>query len=200
MFQNNKYSKWYFGLVSRRVECPAKINVERHHIVPKCMGGEDDQKNIVRLTAREHFIAHMLLRKAVDSIYRNSMTHTLWLMTHMNGEKINSSTFERLRAEHARATGDRFRGKKLTEETKAKMRKPKSDEARKRMSAARKGIIFSESHKQNLRHAHGKLWVYNQTESRMVDASTREQLLTEGWNPGRGKLKHDKKADSRTED
>lgn len=35
---------------------------ERHHIVMKSMGGEDSEENIVYLTAREHFIAHWLLK------------------------------------------------------------------------------------------------------------------------------------------
>lgn len=34
---------------------------ERHHIVPRCIGGENTKENIVKLTAREHFIAHWLL-------------------------------------------------------------------------------------------------------------------------------------------
>lgn len=36
---------------------------EHHHIVPKCVGGTDDASNIVVLTAREHFVAHLLLPK-----------------------------------------------------------------------------------------------------------------------------------------
>jgi hypothetical protein len=36
---------------------------ERHHIQPKCLGGTDDHKNLVRLTAREHFVVHHLLTK-----------------------------------------------------------------------------------------------------------------------------------------
>ena len=36
---------------------------ERHHIVPRCLGGSDEKENIVVLTAREHFIAHWLLWK-----------------------------------------------------------------------------------------------------------------------------------------
>jgi hypothetical protein len=36
---------------------------EKHHIQPKSLGGTDDVSNIVALTAREHFIAHMLLAK-----------------------------------------------------------------------------------------------------------------------------------------
>ena len=34
---------------------------EIHHIVPRCMGGTDDENNLVLLTAREHIIAHMLI-------------------------------------------------------------------------------------------------------------------------------------------
>ena len=36
---------------------------ERHHIIPKCMGGEDEIDNLIDLFAREHFIAHKLLAK-----------------------------------------------------------------------------------------------------------------------------------------
>jgi len=36
---------------------------EKHHIVPKCLGGLNDKTNLVLLTGREHFIAHRLLVK-----------------------------------------------------------------------------------------------------------------------------------------
>jgi len=36
---------------------------EQHHIVPKCMGGTDDLENLVYLSAREHFVVHLLLVK-----------------------------------------------------------------------------------------------------------------------------------------
>ena len=36
---------------------------ENHHIVPKSLGGNDDKSNLVKLTAREHFICHYLLTK-----------------------------------------------------------------------------------------------------------------------------------------
>jgi len=38
---------------------------EKHHIVPRCMGGTDDKSNIVELTAREHFVAHLLLYNCI---------------------------------------------------------------------------------------------------------------------------------------
>lgn len=34
---------------------------ESHHIIPKWMGGSDDDSNLVLLTAREHYLAHYLL-------------------------------------------------------------------------------------------------------------------------------------------
>ena len=34
---------------------------ERHHILPKCMGGSDDEDNLVYLSARAHYLAHGLL-------------------------------------------------------------------------------------------------------------------------------------------
>jgi len=44
------------------------VYTEDHHVIPKCTGGSDDECNLVTLTAREHFIAHMLLYK----IFKNS--------------------------------------------------------------------------------------------------------------------------------
>ena len=37
--------------------------VERHHIVPRCMGGDNKKSNIVKLSPEEHFFAHILLVK-----------------------------------------------------------------------------------------------------------------------------------------
>ena len=47
------------GLDKRTVD----YYVEIHHILPKCMGGSDDESNLVMLTGREHVICHMLLER-----------------------------------------------------------------------------------------------------------------------------------------
>lgn len=39
---------------------------ENHHIIPRSEGGSDDASNKVKLTAREHYIAHLLLAKIYD--------------------------------------------------------------------------------------------------------------------------------------
>lgn len=40
-----------------------KTYFESHHIIPRSMGGSDDNSNLVLLTAREHYVAHRLLAK-----------------------------------------------------------------------------------------------------------------------------------------
>lgn len=34
---------------------------EKHHATPRCMGGSNDSSNLVLLTAREHYICHLIL-------------------------------------------------------------------------------------------------------------------------------------------
>jgi hypothetical protein len=61
------YKKHYEKLIEKaRSRCLDEYS-EKHHIVPKCMGGSDDNSNLVSLTAREHFIAHLLLVKIYPS-------------------------------------------------------------------------------------------------------------------------------------
>ena len=52
---------------------------EIHHIIPKCLNGNDNEENLVKLTLREHYIAHKLLAE----IYKDnkSIWHAFWMMT-----------------------------------------------------------------------------------------------------------------------
>jgi len=43
---------------------------ERHHIIPKCIGGLNNKENLVLLTAREHFVIHQLLIKIYPSNHK----------------------------------------------------------------------------------------------------------------------------------
>lgn len=44
-----------------RFGIPEQEYKERHHIIPRCMNGRDEEANLIDLYAREHFIAHKLL-------------------------------------------------------------------------------------------------------------------------------------------
>lgn len=87
---------------------------ERHHIIPKCLGGLNDKSNIVELTAREHFLCHMLLCE----IYPNELKlkQALWLMAigkqKVKGKhyKLNSRLYDNIK-----------KNLKVSEETKIKM-------------------------------------------------------------------------------
>lgn len=60
---DNKYKKWYNNIIGRAKNRTITGYTEKHHIVPKSLGGTDNLSNLVKLTAREHFICHLLLTK-----------------------------------------------------------------------------------------------------------------------------------------
>lgn len=65
------YKKIYKHLIEKRKSNPiTKGYKENHHILPKSLGGDNSKENLVTLTGREHWIAHLLLHK----IYRTSQT------------------------------------------------------------------------------------------------------------------------------
>jgi len=76
------YTKIYNDICTRGQsrKLPKDIYSEKHHIIPKCMGGLDDLDNITILTAREHFIAHSLLCKIYPTNYK--LAHALYTMSH----------------------------------------------------------------------------------------------------------------------
>lgn len=50
--------------LDRKQQKKLKLNYfERHHIIPKCMNGDNSKDNLVLLTAKEHYICHRLLCK-----------------------------------------------------------------------------------------------------------------------------------------
>lgn len=63
------YSEHYNKLIEKAKQRTLVEYKEVHHIIPRCMGGSDDKDNLVELTAREHFIAHLLLLKIHPNQY-----------------------------------------------------------------------------------------------------------------------------------
>ena len=81
---------------------------EKHHIIPKSLGGNNEKENLVKLTAREHFLCHWLLVKIYDkgTIERNKMLCAFWRMQSTNEHHkryINSRVYEKLRIEFVNA-------------------------------------------------------------------------------------------------
>jgi hypothetical protein len=57
------YSKIYDNIIENRRINPLSNNEygEKHHVIPKCLGGSNNKSNLVKLSAREHFVCHLLL-------------------------------------------------------------------------------------------------------------------------------------------
>jgi hypothetical protein len=125
---------------------------EKHHIIPRCLGGGEGD-NIVALTAREHFMAHLLLCKMFPD--HGGLAVAAFLMAGAvqaesssgKGVRVTSHTYERLRIAHIKS----MRGRELSTETRAKLSAAKmgeknpsygkspSKETRAKLSAALKG-------------------------------------------------------------
>lgn len=63
----NKYTRHYWKLINTRKNRTITDYTEKHHIIPRSLGGNNLKDNLVSLTPREHFIAHLLLTKMFDS-------------------------------------------------------------------------------------------------------------------------------------
>jgi hypothetical protein len=79
----NKYERWYDSLMAKaKVRRPlSREYYEKHHIVPKALGGNNALINIVKLTYREHFLAHWLLTKFTTGIARRKMFYAFARIT-----------------------------------------------------------------------------------------------------------------------
>jgi len=72
------YKRIYEELIEYRKSNPITVGYrEKHHIIPRSLGGTDDIQNLVSLTGREHYIAHLLLARFHKCI---KMTYALWMM------------------------------------------------------------------------------------------------------------------------
>ena len=66
LFIQNKYHKWYYNIINTaRLRESVDGYTEKHHIIPKSLGGSNGKDNLVVLTGREHYICHYLLMKRV---------------------------------------------------------------------------------------------------------------------------------------
>lgn len=57
------YSRIYALLISHAQASEHESACEMHHIIPKSFGGSNRRLNLVKLSARQHMLAHLLLWK-----------------------------------------------------------------------------------------------------------------------------------------
>ena len=112
------YLKIYTNLITTRKERKDIIGyTEKHHIKPRCLGGDNSDENLVRLTPREHFIAHILLAKAYPE--NKALTNAIIIMKAGREDYgyINARLYNTMRTKY----GEELKGRKLSDETKRKL-------------------------------------------------------------------------------
>lgn len=169
MFLQNKYTNWYHDIInSAREKVNSRslyISLEKHHVIPRSLGGEDCDENLVPLTPREHFICHLLLTKMLVGEAKTKMVYALMLM------KSKSRWLDR---EHSTKYSFKFKnlyqGIEFTEEHRknlsaaqfGKKRGPMSDEHKMKIAESNRGKNLgktrSEETRRKLSEAHtGKI-------------------------------------------
>ena len=76
-FLENKYAKWYNSIIDNAQKRILTEYIEKHHIIPRSLGGNNTKTNLVNLTYSEHFICHRLLTKITTGNARIKMLHAL---------------------------------------------------------------------------------------------------------------------------
>lgn len=151
------YKKIYESIVSNAIARGVPSGqYDRHHIIPRSLGGVDYDSNMVNLTLREHFVCHLLLAK----IYGGPMIRAAFLMSSFR--KYNSSRqYKKLREEYINnfMSGDNNPSRRF----------PWTDEEKKLIGDKAKG----------------RKWVNNGIDSCMAKGELLNDLLSNGWVYGR---------------
>lgn len=104
---NNKYSNWYFSIIDKAIsrgwtKKTAPVYTESHHIIPNSISKNDDT---VYLTAREHFVCHLLLPKMLVGTDKHKMLYACISMgmksSRTSGRYINSKLYDSIRGQYA---------------------------------------------------------------------------------------------------
>ena len=164
------YKKHYNALIERARTRNLDCYTERHHVIPRCMGGSDEKDNLVRLTPEEHYLAHLLLVK-IYPLENKLVLAARYMTVDKDNKRSNNKMYGWLRrkfieiprpcAEETKEKISRVKkSKKMkhTEESKEKMRQASlsqktTDEKRRKCSIAgkkAKGILKTEEHKKSL--------------------------------------------------
>ena len=105
--------KWHYEALVNKARMRGKPEgyAERHHVVPRSLGGSNEPDNLVWLTAREHFVAHVLLA----NIHGGSQWFSVLMFAAGEKRTVNSRLYEAAKKRHAIWMSEQYAGRTLTE-------------------------------------------------------------------------------------
>ena len=124
---------------------------ERHHILPKSLGGADEENNMIDLYPQEHYEAHRLL--ALENPSNQKLTYAWWLMSNVKNEyqqryKISAEEYAEARCKYSELM------KQRTGVNSPNYGKHMSEEQREKLSKAHKGKHLSKEIVEKMKESH----------------------------------------------
>lgn len=146
------YEKHYNTLIERSKGRILEGYTERHHIIPKCMGGSNDDSNIAVLTPEEHFVAHQLLVKMFPKNFKLAFALSMMCVASSRHQR-NNKRYGWIRKSKANAHSKAPR-KARKKETKPRNRDyTMTEDHRSKIKASSKGKKLSEEHKAKIKES-----------------------------------------------
>lgn len=133
------YQKIYYQICQNSIKENRKkasgVYYEKHHIVPKCLGGDNTKQNLVLLTAKEHYICHLILYYLHPNNRGLALAYTKFNKIHKKG----ANQFSKVRQEAV---------KRISGHNNPMYGKTHSDSVKKKISQVHKGKKISDELKQ----------------------------------------------------
>jgi hypothetical protein len=197
---NNKYKQWHDNIIAKGKNRKLSGYKEKHHILPRSLGGNNSKDNLVDLTPKEHFIIHMLLCKFTLGKARIKMLNAFHAMIYFTKKnrnyKVTSRIVEKLKIEFQknnpvfdpevrRKIGIGNKGKKVSKESRLKMSKARIG------NKNALGLRHSEEFKERIKNKHkgnkyclGKRYLNKDGKNLVVNKSEVDKYLKQGYKLG----------------
>jgi hypothetical protein len=139
IFIQNKYTRIYYTIIQQaQIRVKPETYTENHHIIPKSLGGDNSKDNLVALTAREHFVCHLLLTKMTEGDARSKMAMAVFYLTgrgkakERNNVIKSSRLYQKLKEDFAIYNSKQHKGCKQP---------PRTTETRQRLTESKTGKL-----------------------------------------------------------
>lgn len=122
---------------------------ERHHIKPKCMGGTNEEENLIDLFAKEHFEAHRLLALENPQEWKLVYAWSCMAFVKNDGRKyeLTPEEYEEVRAIHSEANSHHMKERLSDPKNNPMWGKHHSDEAKRKISKSKLNLSEETRHK-----------------------------------------------------
>jgi hypothetical protein len=202
---NKSAVQHYLAFIQEADVCTDKTGyTEVHHIIPRSVDAlfEYDPENLIQLSGKDHFRAHLLLLDCFNSTNKSKMYYSFNIMCnslHKNHYEITPEAYECFRAtfkeicrvNNTGAKNPRY-GVVLSEEERAKLRGPRPSLQGKNnpmYGVSRKGkkaTMYGKKHKESSKAAigqnsKGRIWINNGISNKFVKPEELDQYIQQGF-------------------